>query len=81
MIAGLQFIRVGNSLIRYGTEELFYPSAKKRCLEAFDATIVEFRNEQEWIEVITPTGFFCIDDMCWHFRLLTVLTRPDILLD
>ena len=80
-IAGLQFIRVGNSLIRYGKEELFYPSARKRCVEAFDATIVEFRNEQEWIEVIIPTGFYSLDDMCLNFRSLKVLTRQDISLD
>ena len=51
-ISGREFTQVGNSLIRYGKEESFYFSAKKHCFEAFGANLIEFRNEQEWSEVI-----------------------------
>ena len=39
---------LGNSLIRYGREVLFYLSARRCCMETFKANLVEFRNEQEW---------------------------------
>ena len=52
-ILGYEFTQVGSSLIRYGKEELFYLSARRRCIEAFGANLVEFRNEQEWNEVIS----------------------------
>ena len=56
-ISGHEFTQVGNSLVRYGKEELFYLSAKRLCVEAFGANLVEFRNEQEWSEVIFIEAF------------------------
>ena len=47
---GQNFNLVGNSLIRYGREELPYESAHRRCLDIFKANVVVFRNKQEWIE-------------------------------
>ena len=59
-ISGHEFTQVGNSLVRYGKEELFYHSAKRRCVDAFGANIVEFRNEEEWIEVLSNEAVFCV---------------------
>ena len=58
-LPGHEFTRVGNSLIRYGREELFYLSARRRCMETFEANLVEFRNEQEWGEVISRDVHLC----------------------
>ena len=56
-ISGHDFTQVGNSLVRYGNEEVSYLSAKKRCVEVFKANMVEFRNEQEWLEVTFKAGY------------------------
>ena len=57
-ISGHEFTQVGNSLLRYGKEELFYLSAKRRCVEAFGANLVEFRQELEWSKVISKKAVF-----------------------
>ena len=51
LFLGHYFTEVGDSGIRYGNEELFYHSAKRRCHEVYEATLLEFRNEHEWTEV------------------------------
>ena len=71
--SGHEFIQVGNSLVRYGKEELFYHSAKRRCVDAFGANIVEFRNEQEWIEVLSNEAVY----LCYLSVVSQMTTIPD----
>ena len=45
------FTKVGDSLLKYEDDYLAYHEAKERCELAYGASLVEFRNEQEWREV------------------------------
>ena len=72
-ISGYEFTQVGNSLVRYGKEELFYNSARRRCVEAFGANIVEFRNEQEWIEVLINEAVY----LCYLSVVSQMTNTPD----
>ena len=59
IIADRYFSKVGDSLVKYEDDFLAYHEAKARCQMAYGASLVEFRNEREWTEVITA-NFSCL---------------------
>ena len=51
-IAPQQFVKIGNTMVRYMDERVTHEEAKHQC-EALESALVEFWNNAAWSEVIS----------------------------